>query len=257
MRNSMKTFAVACIALFCTVPLQTRAATDPASISRDYLLAAENLNFLSVGINYEDISRELWVKGRHSSTYMLDARAYSGYIGCDVVPWWTVFVTVGSSEMRPASTANYFDSESKWSLGMNLNLWSYDVRDPEFMTGRISFRTSVERSSFKSQFKSSDANSALEWSDLTVIFPFGYELYADAPGVGMAEPFSLALSAGPVISLLDGDARIGGVTTKYEARRSAGVMGGADIFLSHNLSFGCRVHYFDDTSVTGTIRYHF
>jgi hypothetical protein len=257
-RNAMRTpFAIACLAIFFAAQAPVRSATDPASTSRNFLFSSENLEFLSVGLNFEDITRELRMKNKHSSTYNLGVRGYSGYVGFDVAPWWTVFITVGTSELKNSSSSEYFDSESRWSAGMNVNLWTYELRDPEFLAGRVSVRASIERSSYKSQYKSGDASSTIDWTDLTLMLPLGYEMYADAPGVGMAEPFSLALSAGPAFSLVNGDAEASGVSTKYEATKTAGVMGGVDIFLSHNLSFGCHVQYFEEPSYTGTIRFHF
>jgi hypothetical protein len=66
-------------------------------------------------------------------------------------------------------------------------------------------------------------------------------------------PYSLVLFGGPAISKIDGHAG----STDFSEDNLLGVVGGVDLYLSHNLSLGGQLTYFDQTSLGISARYHF
>ena len=76
-----------------------------------------------------------------SQSSELKGMAYSGYLGVDARPWLTVFGTAGmlSLDALPnTGVVDDYDSDLRWSLGLNASLWHIDLQAPDFMRGRLS-----------------------------------------------------------------------------------------------------------------------
>jgi len=230
------------------------AGSFPGAISRDSLVVADSLNRLSVGVDFEAIKRDI-VVGDAEAAGTLEARSIDGFFGVDVTSWLSPFFTLGASSALDPNSDEYGDYKFKWSAGVNLNIWHYDIVSPDFLSGRLSIESMVEYASYASENVGNDGND-MEWTDLTVILPVCYEMFEDiSPIADKSLRTSLNLYVGPALSVVDGTFLANDAT--FSEDQQFGFIGGADIFLAEKVSIGAHVLVFDQASVTGTIRYHF
>ncbi len=219
------------------------AATPGGAGMRDSLTTSDNLGPVSAGLDFQVIKRSVSLDAGGKS--VMEARVLSAELGVDLFSWWQVFATLGRSEAG-WETGDYGDGKIKWSGGMHFNWWHYDLTDPEFMEGRLSFQTTVEFA----QYRSGDDTS---WNEGYADFTVNYELYSEKPQDTKAVPYSLALYGGAALSKLSG--KING--SNFSEDQLFGVLGGADLYIAHNLSVGGQILYFDKASYGVSFRYHF
>ena len=221
----------------------TSAATLGGAGMRDSLAEADSLGPVSAGVDYQLIKRTVSLDG--GGTAQLQAKIYSAQLGVDLTPWCMVFGTLGSSAAG-WDGGNYGAGQAKWSVGTRLNWWHTDITDPEFMEGRLSFQTVAEFA----QYRSGDA---WRWNEGYADFTLNYELFAEKMKDLKNYPYSIVFYGGPAISKLAGHAANFG----FNEDQLFGVVGGADIYISHNLSLGGQVTHFDQTGFGISARYHF
>jgi hypothetical protein len=223
--------------------LTAGAATPGGTGMRDALTTSDNLGPVSAGLDFQLTKRSVSLDA--GGTGILDARTVSAAVGVDLFRWWQVYGTVGRSQAG-WDTGDYGDGKIKWSGGMHFNWWYYDLTDPEFMEGRISFQTTAEFAQFRSGGDS-------RWNEFYADLTLNYELYVEKPKDTQSVPYSLALYGGVALSKLAGRLNSQG----FSEDQLIGVVGGADLYLAHNLSLGGQVLYFDDASFGVSLRYHF
>ena len=230
------------------------AGAFSGAISRDSMVVADSLNRLSVGVDFEAIKRDILV-GATEVPDTLEARSIDGFFAVDVTPWLSPFFRAGASSVLDALTDEYGDNKFKWSAGLNLNIWHYNVVSPDLLSGRLSIESMVEYASYASENVGGEGNN-VEWTELTMILPICYEIFEDLSLIAdKSLQTSLNFYAGPAMSIVDGTYSANDATFA-EAKRF-GFIGGVDIFLAEKVSIGAHMLVFDQTSVTGTLRYHF
>jgi opacity protein-like surface antigen len=240
---------VSAVLLVCGTAAQ--AVSLPGTIVRDSKFESEGVEFLTVGADYEGIERD--VKSDDRPTVTLESSSWSGFVGFDVAPWCTVFFTAGSSALKDEAGDGNEDARLKWSVGGSMNLWRLDIREPGFLAGRLSIRTLAEFSRYASEGDQRDTH----WTDLTFALPVQHEFFVESPAEMGSEVFSLALYGGPIVSFLDGTVELSGQDIDFSEKNDLGVMAGADLYLSSNLSVGCQLVAFDEVTIRGSVRYHF
>ena len=228
------------------------AATMPPAISRESFTSSRSLDRLSVGYDYLAVRRN--IEYGAPEVMELWANAHSAYIGYDIVPPLTVFITAGACDAKFDGMADYGSLQPKWSIGMCGNLWHYDIDDPSFMAGRLTIKSVAEFSRYDSDI---DGRGDLEWTDLSAALTLGYEIYEDAMNLRPTETISLNFFFGPLFSVVDGKYKLAGLYTDFEEERWFGGVGGLDLYLSHNLCFSAQATVFEKVSVGGSVRYHF
>jgi len=228
------------------------AATLPPSISRESFTSSHSLDRLSVGYDYLAVRRN--VEYGAPEVMELWANSHSGYVGYDILPPLTVFITAGTCNAKFDGMADYGSLQPKWSVGLCGNLWEYDIDDPGFMAGRLTIKSFAEFSRFDSDI---DGRGDLEWTDLSAALTFGYELFENSMNLRPTETISLNFFLGPMISTVNGEYESGGEDTDFDEERWFGGVGGLDLYLSHNLCFSAQATVFEKVSVGGSVRYHF
>lgn len=225
------------------------ASVFPTSISREPLNVGIPSERLTVGLTYEDIKKGIdFNKGPDA---ILEAESLALYIGYDVLPWLTLFTTLGASEIDDTSEIGT-DPKFKISGGASAYLWEGDILAPTYMAGRLTLKTSLEVSRYDSD---SDVGS-VDWIDVTLALPFGYERFDEYSESPRGIDTSLAIYIGPAISYIDGtwDTAVGDFD--FEHKELFGVIGGVDIYISPGVSLGAQFSYFDETTVMGSVRFH-
>ena len=103
------------------------------------------------------------------------------------------------------------------------------------------------------QFRSGSGNEEIKWSEGYADLTLNYEIFATRMKDLVQYPYSLVLFAGPAVSKVEGSAG----PTDFSEDRLVGLVGGVDLFISHNLSLGGQVLYFDASTFSASLRYHF
>ncbi len=225
------------------------ASAFQTSISREPLNIGIPSDRLTVGLTYEDI--KLGIDFDDGPDAVLDAASWDVYIGYDVLPWLTVFTTLGSSEIDDTDAVDT-SAELKISGGVNAYLWEGDVLEPTYMAGRFTVKSTFELSRYDSDSDAGDVS----WIDATLALPLGYEIFDNYPESPKGINTSLALYIGPAISYVSGTWESAGGDRDFEAKELFGLIGGVDLFLSPTVSMGVAFKYFDETTVAGSLRFH-
>ena len=223
------------------------AATLGGLGMRDSLTAAEGLERLSVGVDYAQLNRPVSLD--QGGTQNLRARIISGQLGFDVLPWLTAFATAGRSEAKFDAESGYHGGQFKWSAGLKANWWHYDIVDPDFLEGRLSFQSTAEFA----QYRSGKGSEEIKWNEGYADLTLNYEIFSTKMNDTAQVPYSLVLYGGPALSKVDGSA----AGADFSEDRLLGVVGGVDLFISHNLSLGGQVLFFDKSTLSASLRYHF
>lgn len=231
----------------------TASADQGADLgSRESLFQSNDLYPFSVGMDYKDLSRDIQWNGGGETT--LEGRNVSAFIGVDIFPWLTLFGTAGLNEAE-VDGGGEGSSDPLFSIGSDVNLWQYDLKNPEFIEGRLSLRGGFEAAfaDFNDE-RAGDGN----WTELDASLTANYEIYvADIKDLKRV-PYSLVLYVGPLLSKLDGEVGSGDAQRDFEESTSLGVGYGVNLFIASNLSTGFHVQSFDgNMSWRSSLRYRF
>jgi hypothetical protein len=234
------------------VALQTGmvfAEAFPSSISRSAMFVGIPSERLSLGLTYEDIN--IGVDFDRLPDGKLEAQSLAAYVGYDVLPWLTMFGTLGACE-ADGDRGIETDPGLRISGGASAYLWEGDVLSPPYMAGRFTVKASLELSYYDSDYASGDVS----WFDVTAALPLGYEIFDDEPESPKGVDTSLSFYIGPAVRYLSGSWDLGGRSEDFDGKEMLGLMGGVDIYISQGLSIGAEACYFDEATVMGSVRFH-
>lgn len=250
---AIKSISIAVITagMLCGLPIM--AATLSASDSRDTLFTQQSLDNLSIGGVFEALKRDMQYD--NGGKTKLEAYNYYGYVGYDFLQWLTLFGTLGGSQAKSTEYDTLANAGVKWSAGLNLKIWHFDIDDPSFLAGRCSIRAMGEYSQYQSG--KSDANQ-FKWQDLYASLTLNYEVFVSRMDNIDAYPYSLLLYVGPAFSKVDGKRQTATQSYDFSEAHSVGIAVGADLFASHNLSIGGQLQYFfDEPTLSASVMYNF
>lgn len=233
-----------------------RAGALSGSGTSDTLIEQESLGFLTIGADYQYQQRDISIGGGGKTR--LKSQTVDAFVGVDPWDWLMIFATAGGAAAKIGDEDSYNDPKFKWSLGFDLNFWEYNLEEPEFMAGRLGLKTQAEFTMYNT---GSDAEE-VKWNEYFLALLVNYRVLsvnARKPG---HYPHSLLLYAGPALSWLDGhyNSRSGADAlsrTDFNEKTLFGVVGGAELFIAANLSFGAAVQYYDGATMNVNARYHF
>ncbi len=227
------------------------AASFPTSISRDALNVGQPSERLTVGLSYQEIERGVDLDGG-AEDLLLKANSASLYIGYDILPWLTVFGTVGGVELDDATEGVETDAGLKISAGVSAYLWQVNILEPIFMAGRFSFKPTAEVTQYNTDSNVGDGS----WIDAVVSLLLGYERFDQFPASTQGIDTSLAVYIGPALSYMSGTIDSLEGDADFDASEDLGIVGGADIYLSPQVSLGVAFSVFDETTISGSLRFH-
>ena len=208
------------------------------------LFQADMLDRWSVGGDYVHVNRPITMD--NGTPRNLEARVSSFQLGVDLAPWLMLFGTCGSSESRLNEAKDYDNSGLKWSGGLRVNWWHVDIKDPTFLAGRISLQSNAEYTLYQ-------MGKTLSWNEGYGDLTAHYEVFVNGSDAIFEYPYSIVWYGGVAASALDG--KSGGLG--FSEEDAAGLVGGMDVYLSHNLAVGVQVQAFGDASIGASLRYHF
>ncbi|MFH1476546.1 MAG: hypothetical protein ABIH24_03515 [Verrucomicrobiota bacterium] len=229
------------------------AATLSSSDSRDTIFTQQSLDNLSIGGVFEALKRDLQYDDGGKTK--LEARNYYGYAGYDFLQWLTVFGTLGGCQAKTTEYDTFGSAKIKWSAGLSLKIWHFDLDDPSWLAGRCSLRAMGEYS----QYQSGDTGTTkLKWQDIYASVTFNYEVFVRQMDDIDAYPYSLLLYVGPAFSKVDGKRETAMRSYDFSEVHNIGIAAGAEVFASHNLSIGGQLQYFfDQPTLSASAMYNF
>lgn len=206
-----------------------------------------------VGLVYENLSRPVELNGAE-----LDLRGDIGdvAVGFSPWPWFLLYGQIGASQAGlDGAMTEKAEFGAGGLLGARANLWQlYEgVQKTAWrvtlqLAGQYAYRTTAD-----------DGEGDLQWGETLVMLPLDYHLSFARTfrNYYMAEFQGFDLYVGPAYSKVDGTWTRGDTETDFEEIQSLGVVGGAELWLLENLSFGARADWFDGTTLQLTVRYRF
>lgn len=241
------------VAIAALLGMAATARAEMGSVgTRESALYADSLARLGIGLKAGMMQRD--VVDASGGLAVLDYQSGSFFAGVDLTDWLTLYGTAGVAQLQTdARTETYGDPQFHWTGGLQINLWRYDIIDPEFLAGSIMFKLMGEYADYS---LSSDADSRVraDWTETSGAFLISYEMYVETELTRERIPYSLRFSAGPSVSTINGTYVGGG---SFGEDNSLGVTGSVDLFIAHNLALGATVQYYDDASMIGSLMYHF
>ena len=216
--------------------------------SRESLVDVTGLSPWTIGADYFREVRGL----DNSAATRLPSHSYGAFVGYRPLDWLTICTTLGEAKTELRDT-DEDSSNFRWSIGLQGNIWSYDLTDPEFLSGRWSIRTDLEYA--RTEVSGEHADGV--WGELSAALLLNYEIFVKDIKSTEEMPYSLALYAGPILSMLDGSVTDTDTDININESKLVGVVAGADLYVSHNFSVGAGVQSFDHISWQGSVRYHF
>jgi hypothetical protein len=206
-----------------------------------------------VGLVYAHLSRQVELEGVE---WELRGQTVDAAIGFAPWPWILLYGQAGGSQARVAEAMRENTAVGAGGLlGARVNLWQIyegvqrtSWRVTLGVAGQYAYRTGAD-----------DGEGDIQWSETLVMLPLDYHLtFARSfRNFYMAEFQSLGVYAGPAFSKVDGTWTRGNMEKDFEEVQSYGVVGGVELWLLENLSFGARADWFDGTTLQLTLRYRF
>jgi opacity protein-like surface antigen len=220
--------------------------------TRDTLIEAEYLDFLSIGVDYQYQNRD--VSTSSEGKMRLKSQTVDGFIGVDPYKWLLIYATFGGSSAKTGDVNSFNDPRFKWSAGFDVNWWRYKVTMPEFLEGGLSLKTHAE---FEMHYSGADAER-IKWNEYFLSLLVNYEVFSVSHDDMSKYPYSLMLFVGPALSWLEGYYyQTSYRQVDFHEAHLFGVVGGAELFIADNLSLGGAVQYYDAVSLSADVRYHF
>lgn len=243
---------IATVTLLTGFAPQSFAGSAPASMSPDTFLVQREMPRVSVGAGLELLERELRLDGGGPARMRADT--LSGYLGVDLLHWFTAFGTLGRLDIDaidiPGATGDLQD-DRRWSFGINANVWHIDVEKPETTAGRLTIGIIGEYT----QYDASGSGESLDWTEYAIAIPVGYSLLVEPRTLPTV--YGAVFFAGPIYSTIDGDYTAGGRRTDFEEEQEIGLLAGANVYFAKNVVFGGQIQYFEKVSSNLSVRFHF
>ena len=250
---TIKSISIAVIIAWMLGGLPVLAATLTASDSRDTLFTQQSLDNLSIGGVVESLKRDMQYD--NGGKTKLEAFNYYGYVGYDFLQWLTLFGTLGGCQAKSTEYDTFGNGKVKWSAGLNLKIWHFDIYDPSWMAGRCSIRAMGEYSQYQS---GNSDTTRLKWQDIYASVTLNYEVFVSRMDDTESYPYSLLLYVGPAFSKVDGKRETAMQNYDFSEAHNIGIAAGADLFASHNLSIGAQLqYYFDQPTLSASVMYNF
>ena len=234
-----------------------RASGGGADSPRESLWKDPSLGRLSVGTAWEKERRELAGPGFEGS--FLETRGWYLHAGLDVLPWLAVYGGGGQHEAKSAPLLGYGDYEGRWMGGVRADVWERHVESPDFLDSIWRIQAAYHYADNSASFETAEMDWAESRASVTLRTEF---IVRPAAAGDKVVPYSAVLSAGPVLSQIDGTRRdIEGGERRpgvdFEEDSDLGLLLGLDVRLAQNVSVDWQARLFEDDTHTVGVVYHF
>ena len=233
--------------------------------TRGSLLEPKELSILAVGAGFDQQVR--LVRPRRGNAWVpdeLEARHTYALLFVDVSPWLTLNLGTGQTESMFASASKYGDAESMWTAGLNVGLWRYDIKDPDWLASRLRLQGAI---SYWDHESSIIRSGDMAWHECRSSLAISAEYLADDSEQGFFQyPYSITFLAGIANSWLRGnfdaantDLSESGVDPEMDfmEEKDLGLIGGINLAAAKNLYLCWEVRIFEKRTHSAALVYHF
>ena len=217
------------------------AARNVSNAGRDYVVAAPALNSLSCGVYGDNAQNDITVS---SIPTRLETSKIMAYLGVDVLPWLTPYVTVGTGSSK------FDDGPSKsqgvYGLGIQLKFLDHEIPDPGLLEDRLRLNANAE---YTWRGAADWMGEDLKWQELNASLTVG--IVNDVNGNALFIPDSIAIYCGPIYTALSGS-EIGG-----DGRTDFGFCAGLEVFYTKRVAFYGQINKQDNDGYSVGLNIHF
>ncbi len=249
----MKKIACWIVLMAVGVPMafaQRNVMEDPSADTA--IFHSMDLPNVQVGMVYTHLSRPVKL-GNLEDT--LGGDIIDVAFGISPLPWLLLYGQAGVSK----SSLDVMRDDTSFGggglLGARVNIWQL-YEGVQETAWRVTLQAAAQYAYRTSQ---DHGDGDLRWGESLIMLPLRYHLsfarsYRNS---FMAEFQGFSVYLGPAYSSMDGTWTRHEVEQDFEESESFGVVGGADLWLLENLSFGARADWFDGTSMQLNVSYRF
>ena len=205
------------------------------------------------GLAYGRVARMVDLEGAEAK---LSGDTYDVALGFSPTPWLLLYGQAGGSEAQLDGLQSVESATGAGGLlGARANLWQL-YEGLQLTAWRVTLQLAAK---YAYRTADDDGDGDLQWGEALVMLPLDYHLSFARTfrNAYMAEFQSFNVYAGPAFSKLDGTWTRRGTERDFEELESFGVVGGVELWLLENLSFGARADWFEGTSMQLMVRYRF
>jgi len=239
------------MALSVSVALADRNVMEDRSADTA-LLTWRNPTDVEVGLMYTHLSRPVKL-GSLDDT--LSGDIIDVGVGVSPWPWLLLYGQIGGSQPRLDSMREDTSFGAGGLLGARVNVWQL-YEGVQATSWRLTLQAAGQ---YEYRTSQDHGDGDLQWGEGLVLLPLNYHLtFARSfRNVYMSEFQSLSLYLGPAWSTVDGTWTRNGQEVDFEEAEAFGAVGGVDLWLLENLSFGIRGDWFESTSMKIRVQYRF
>ncbi len=214
---------------------------------------AKSLNKLSVGLDFDDIDREVMHDNDDNDLReRISGNTISAFLGYDLQPWMVGYVIAGKTDAELTDGSIDRENHLHWALGLDANWWQSPIKGRDRIKAVISIGSMLKYG----RYEANSGNDDVNWHEFTLGVPLQLELLAKET-TSLAQPYSLVLFAGPVWSPVDGERDFGDLQYDFESSDDFGYYGGMNIYFDYSFSIGAQFRKFKDAGYGVNLRYHF
>jgi hypothetical protein len=210
---------------------------------------AGGLPFLSLGIEYQDQSRAIVPSGAQGTMPDISIQRLTGLIGLDLVPWVTLEVGAGMTDVDLEGDDTSRDKDWEWRVGGRARLLDYRIpADDPFYFG-------IEGEAFYRASQSENWNSDLEWNEFYSALLFSL---SNHPLIHFGDDVRVvSLYGGPALSLIDGTWSDDVGSVDFHEDQNMGAVVGVSFMPDEFMTVKLEAQFFDDVSVGAGLSIHF
>lgn len=209
------------------------------STGKYYLLAAQDLSAWHVGGTYRQLERNVDLFGLDRKLKLSRA---AFYVGVDVLPWVTVYGTIGSVDADLGSFPGDSDAGVAYGGGVWLNLLDHDLVQSLTLEHRLRVQALAQLTRGTPDYDEVSLNYNEFHSALTLT------LINEIDGNKQFWPEAVTLFAGPAYSYLNG--------SRFDTRNDDfGLVMGSDVLLSRRINLSVRYETYgnSDQAISGSL----
>jgi len=234
------TLAVLVMGGVCALRPAVGGPTANSNLGRQYAIGSSSLKHWSCGMEGKMGERKLELElGPAADLEFVRGLVFVGY---DVLPWATVYGTVGLIDVE-LDGVEADEADTEYGVGLHFNLLDHELMDPGLIEDRLRVNADVRYASSEAMFM----GRTLEWEETTA--ELTVSIVNDLTGNKLFWPQSVALYAGPAYSALDSD--------DFEAEETFGFVGGIEIFASKRLTLGLGAEMYDSAAFSSRLSLRF
>jgi len=210
---------------------------------------AGGLPYLSFGIEYQDQTRAIVPSGNQGPLPDLSIQRLTGLIGLDLVPWLTVEVGAGMTDLALKGEDDSRDKDWEWRVGGRARLLDYRIpADDPFYFG-------IEGEAFYRASQSDNWDSELEWNEFYSALLFSL---SNHPLIHFGDDVRVvSLYGGPALSLIDGTWSDDSGSVDFHEDQNMGAVLGVSFMPDEFMTINLEAQFFDDVSFGAGLSVHF